>query len=93
MKKIVALAALAFVLAAMPSVRAYACPYQNCATPEEATTPALVPAPTPAPTQVAGPCPTANCATPEPAPTQVATTPQSDHPARAAASLSPAGAA
>jgi hypothetical protein len=52
--------------------RAYACTSADCATPEEATTPALVPAPPPAPVQVAGPCDSPNCATPEPAPVQVA---------------------
>jgi hypothetical protein len=60
MKKIVVLAALAFALAAMPSVpqRAYACSTSDCATPEEAKAPAAVAcaSPEPAPVQVAAPC-------------------------------------
>jgi hypothetical protein len=40
MKKIIALAALACALAAMPSIpqRAYACPYQTCATDDSTAT-------------------------------------------------------
>jgi hypothetical protein len=73
--KLVALAALACALVLSGPQRAYAPPCggsSNCATPEEATTPAVVPGPPPAPVQVAGPCDGSGCATPEPAPVQVA---------------------
>jgi hypothetical protein len=97
MLKIVALAALAFALAAMPSVpqRAYACYTQNCGTPDEATTPAVAVPEAKAPAAVA--CPTANCATPEPAPVQVDNggggNAIPEHPARATATATPAAAA
>jgi hypothetical protein len=82
------------------------CDTSNCATPEPAPTQVAGPCttsncatPEPAPVQTAYPCGTSDCATPEPAPTQVAcptvtcATPEGDRPARAAASLSPGGAA
>ena len=83
MQKLVLHTALACTLAAMSSIRAYACPSASCATPEEATTPAVVctgsnrptspetKAPVAvAPTQVAAPCDAHDCATPEQPKTQ-----------------------
>ena len=108
MKKLVSLAALAFALAASVPQHAFACEQEvlACSTPGCGATP--TPANSAAkgdrldtvPSQPATKAPAAvacsggsGCATPEPEPTQVATIPKGDHPPRAAASMSPAGAA
>jgi hypothetical protein len=91
-----------------PTQVAGPCSGSNCATPEPAPTQVADPCsgrgcatPEQPKMQTAYPCGNSNCATPEPAKVQVAgpcpavncATPEGDHPARAAASLSPGGAA